>query len=111
MTVSFHVALLLFLKQKKRNACRQKRQLNISPVPYKSYKGLTCIQNLDDDWGLFNVQGDVIKPAVLHQEHEDVQTVVQGALGLCLKSAGLIWVILGPEPVSKVVVQNIVERE
>lgn len=48
---------------------------------------------------MFNVQGDIIEPAVLHQEHKDVHTVVQGTLGLCFKSAGLIWVVLGPEPV------------
>lgn len=78
---------------------------------HRLFQVLTCIQNLDDDWGLFNVQGDVIKPTVLHQEHKDIETVVQGALGLCFKSAGFVWMILGPEPVSKVVVQKVVERE
>lgn len=68
--------------------------------------GLTCIQNLDDAWGLFNVQGDVIKPAILHQEHVDIQAVAQGTLSVRLESAGLIRVILGPEPVSKVVIQK-----
>lgn len=72
------------------------------PPVVASYYSLTCIQNLDDDRGFFNVQGDIIKPAVFHQEREDVQAVVQGTQGLCLQSAGFIWVILGPEPVSRV---------
>jgi len=65
------------------------------------FSGLTCIQNFDDGRGLLNVQGDIIKPGILHQEHEDIQTIVQGTVGLCLKSAGLIGVIFGPEPVSR----------
>lgn len=75
-------------------------------VLLKEIKGLTGIQNLDDGWALFDVQGDVIKPAVLHQEHEDIPAVLQGALALCFKSASLIRVILGPEPVSKVVIRK-----
>lgn len=71
----------------------------------------TCIKNSDDGWGLINVQGDIIKPVILHQEHEDIQAVLQGTLGLCLKSAGFIWVIFGPEPMSKIGVHKKVGRE
>lgn len=46
--------------------------------------GLTCIQNLDDSWGLLNVEGDIVKPTVLHQEHVDVKAVAQGSLRLGL---------------------------
>lgn len=60
--------------------------------------GLTCVQNLDDSWGLLDVQGDTVKPAVLHQEHVDVEAVAQGSLSLGLESAGLVWVVFGPEP-------------
>lgn len=90
-------------------------QNRIKKTKYRQYSinycwCLTCIQNLDDGWGLLNVQRDIIKPAVLHQEQEDIQTVVKGTLGLCFKPAGLIWVILGPEPVPRVGVHKKVGR-
>lgn len=72
--------------------------------PCVNGSGLTCIQNLDDSRGLLNVKGDTVKPTVLHQEHVDVEAVTQGPLGLGLESAGLVRVIFGPEPVSKVVI-------
>lgn len=101
-------------KTKKINATLKEIKIvtpHITSTLSNYFQGLTCIQNLDDGWGLFNVQGDIIKPAVLYQEHEDIHTVVQGTLGLCLKSTGLIWVILGPEPVSRVGVHKKVGRE
>lgn len=62
----------------------------------------TCIQHFDDGRGLFNVQGDVVKPVILHQECEYIKTVVQGTLGLRFEPTGLIRVVLGSEPVSRV---------
>lgn len=73
--------------------------------------GLTCVQDLNDRWGLLNVQGDTVKPAVVHQEHVDVEAIAQGSLSLDLQSTGLVRVILGPEPASKVVIPRRKSRE
>lgn len=66
------------------------------------FQRLTCVEDLDDGRGLVDVQHDTVEPAVLHQEGEDVEAVVQGAPGLGLEAAGFVRVILGPEPVSRV---------
>lgn len=59
---------------------------------------LTGVQDFDDGGGALDVQGQGVEPAVLHQEEEHAQTVLQGGVGLGLPAARLVRVVLRPEP-------------
>lgn len=61
----------------------------------------TGIQDLDDGLGLFDVKGDVVKPAIVHEIRVDAQPVLQSTMSFGLASASLIRVVLGAEPVSR----------
>lgn len=59
----------------------------------------TCVQDLGDGLRALDVQRHVVQPAVFHEEQEDIEAVLQGAVGLPGQPLHLVRVVLGPEPV------------
>lgn len=58
----------------------------------------TSVEDFDDGVGFVDVQLQVLEPAVVHKIQEDIEPVLEGAVGFLLPPAGFVRVILGLEP-------------